>query len=79
MLKFSLTSEPGESKAEIMFPNKNGVEVVRTQTPGEPDSFDVTIIKEIEGRIDIYPSTSILTDELGCNEIVEKIRTLSPD
>lgn len=79
MLKFHSTGELGVTKAEVFFPNKRGASVLKTKRFGEPDLFDVTLMLGTQGKSDIDPSTCILTDEIGCDEMLEKIRILSPD
>ena len=68
----------GTSTTEVFFPNNMGASILRTKK-GKVDEFDVTLIVGTEDDFDWYPKNSVITDEGGCREMLEKIRMLAPD
>ena len=79
MLTFNSTGEPGASRAEIFFPNRRGVSILRTKIIGEPDVFEVAELFGTPEDNDLDFSTVETTDEAGCDEMLERIRILIPE
>lgn len=80
MLKFHSTGVLGTSKAEVFFPNKKGVSILRTKKSGHADSFRATMLVGTEEDHDIDLSTTLHTDEVSkCDEMLDKVRILSSD
>lgn len=62
---------------EVFFPNNLGALILKS--PGESEELKVAMIKGTEDDYDIDPSTLLTTDEIGCTEMLDKIRNLCPD
>lgn len=79
MLNFHSTGVSGICKAEIFFPNNFGASILRRSTPDEPDEFEITVVSGTEDNFDINPHTCLLTNEEGCDYLLNSIRMLAPD